>query len=196
MNRPTPVDTRYDSSPVQEFDYDDEDGITLSPTFSEVSGLTAPTCMGTIYSQTSTHPDLFDKSHGNKHSYHETMSPIARHRQQQEKLALITGHTKLSTHPYIKRLSSKLRPVPVEKNHQISSNTNTLAEVATPRARGSPSADQIQISPSRREQLISRVRASPRNLIPKSNPPITEERNVTSFKAYPSKYVGDGNRGG
>lgn len=183
INRPAPVDTRYDSSHAQEFDYDDEDGITLSPTFSEVSGLTAPTCIGTINSQTSTHPNLFDKSHGNKNPYHETMSPIARHRQQQEKLALITGHTKLSTHPYIKRLSAKLRPMPVE--NQISNN-NILADVATPRARGSPSADQIQILPSRREQLILRVRASPRNLIPKSNPPITDERNVTSFKTYPS----------
>ena len=174
INRPVPVDTRYDSSPAQEFDYDDEDGITLSPTFSEVSGLTAPTCIGTINSQTSTHPDLFDKSHGNKNSYHETMSPIARHRQQQEKLALITGHTKLSTHPYIKRLSAKLRTMPVE--NQISNNNIILEEVATPKARGRPSDDQLQISPSRREQLISRVRASPRNLIPKSNPPITEER--------------------
>lgn len=183
INRPAPVDTRYDSSLAQEFDYDDEDGITLSPTFSEVSGLTAPTCIGTINSQASTHPDHSDKSHGSKHSYHETMSPIARHRQQQEKMALITGHTRLSTHPYIKRLSAKLRPMPI--GNQISNN-NILADVATPRARGSPSADQIQILPSRREQLILRVRASPRNLIPKSNPPITEERIVTSFKTYPS----------
>ena len=178
INRPVPVDTRYDSSPAQEFDYDDEDGITLSPTFSEVSGLTAPTCIGTINSQTSTHPDLFDKCHGNKNSYHETMSPIARHRQQQEKLALITGHTKLSTHPYIKRLGAKLHTMPVE--NQISNNNIILEEVATPKARGRPSDDQLQISPSRREQLISRVRASPRNLIPKSNPPITEERSLTN----------------
>ena len=180
INRPVPVDTRYDSSPAQEFDYDDEDGITLSPTFSEVSGLTAPTCIGTINSHTSTHPDLFDKSHGNKNSYHETMSPIARHRQQQEKLALITGHTKLSTHPYIKRLGAKLHTMPVE--NQISNNNIILEEVATPKARGRPSDGQLQISPSRREQLISRVRASPRNLIPKSNPPITEERSLTTFK--------------
>lgn len=41
MSRITPIDTRYESHTPD----DDDDGITLSPTISEVSGLTLPTCL-------------------------------------------------------------------------------------------------------------------------------------------------------
>ncbi|KAL3759166.1 hypothetical protein ACHAWU_002047, partial [Discostella pseudostelligera] len=47
-NRPAHIVTQNESINTSNYDIDDDDGITLSPTFSEVSGLTLPTCLGTV----------------------------------------------------------------------------------------------------------------------------------------------------
>ena len=190
--RNVPVDTRYDSPFAPECDDDEDDGITLSPTFSEVSGLTIPTFQGHS-SQTPTQPNFFENMHRrNDAFFHETMSPIARHRQQNEKMSIPTGGAKLSTHPYIQRINAKY---PTASTEKPISNINVTDEIKTPRARGSPWAGQETPLMSRREQLVSQVRASPRNLNSKPVPSKTRSqdrlaRNVSSSKSYLSKISG------
>jgi hypothetical protein len=189
--RNVPVETRYDSPFTRECDDDEEDGITLSPTFSEVSGLTIPTFHGHS-SQTPTQPDLLENMHRrNGAFFHETMSPIARHRQQKEKISISNGGAKLSTHPYIQRISAKYPTASIEK--PINVNVADFPdEIKTPKARGSPWVGQESPLMSRREQLVSRVRASPRNLNSKPIPSKARSqdrpaRNVSSSRSYPSK---------
>jgi hypothetical protein len=186
---PAPVETRYDSPLLRERNEEEEDGITLSPTFSDVSGLTMPTCIGTFNGNSSRSPsqlDLFDNLHRNGTLFHETMSPIARHRQQKGNTAFLAGGAKISTHPYLQRLSSKFPTPSIEKPVNNVDAVVIPVEIKTPKARGSPGVG------SRREQLVSRVLASPRNLTSKSN---TLEgrrqdepaRNVIRSTSYPSK---------
>ncbi|KAL3775779.1 hypothetical protein ACHAW5_006266 [Stephanodiscus triporus] len=182
--RPAPVQTRYDSPITRECDDDEEDGITLSPTFSEVSGLTIPTCVGTFHghsTQALTGPDQLNM-HRNGTLFHETMSPIARHRQQKE-TALLTGGAKISSHPYLQRLSAKFPSISTEK---LASNVDLADfhdEIKTPKARGSPGVGQGIPPTLRREQL---VQASSWNLTSKPTPP-KATRNGNSSKSYPSK---------
>ena len=161
-NRPAPVLTRNESQNAS--NYEDDDGITLSPTFSEVSGLTLPTCLGTLNCDSSTQSTLFDNLSRNGTLFHETMSPIARHRKQQASTGLSAGGAKLSSHPYMQRLKVSASQSTFEKkpsNNTIDS-ADRLHEIKTPRARGSPNISQEHTTVSRREQIVSRVRASPR----------------------------------
>ena len=186
---PAPVETRYDSPLLRERNEEEEDGITLSPTFSDVSGLTMPTCIGTFNGNSSRSPsqlDLFDNLHRNGTLFHETMSPIARHRQQKGNTAFLAGGAKISTHPYLQRLSSKFPTPSIEKPVNDVDAAVIPVEIKTPKARGSPGVG------SRREQLVSRVLASPRNLSSKSNTlkgrrQYEPARNVTRSTSYPSK---------
>lgn len=184
-SRPAPVQTRYDSPPRGGvYDDDDEDGITLSPTFSEVSGLTLPTCLGAVNEDSAS---VFDNTSRNGTLYHETMSPIARHRQKQqfEKSSFphSNGAAKLTNHPYLQRVNSSnthqqpskcLVPAPTEdRNDNVAANVtrveNRMHELKTPRARGSPgfvnqgNSSLATNGATRRQQLVSKVRSSPRN---------------------------------
>lgn len=166
-----PIQTQCESPIASEYDDDEEDGITLSPTFSVVSGLTLPTCLGSVNGDAaplvSIQSDVFENLSPKEGSlFHERMSPIARHRhrKQQEKSALSTG-AKLSKHPYLQRVHSKqsrASSVEAPNNNNVNS-TDRLHEIATPKAKGGPVLDQANTMLSRREQLISRVRASPRH---------------------------------
>ena len=186
---PAPVETRFDSPLPRDRDEEEEDGITLSPTFSEVSCLTMPTCIGTFNGNSSQSPsqlDLFDNLHQNGTLFHETMSPIARHRQQKGNTTFLTGGAKISTHPYLQRLSSKFPTPSIEKPVNNVDVAVIPVETKTPKARGSPGVG------SRREQLVSRVLASPRNLTSKSNIPKGRRqdwpaRNANRSTSYPSK---------
>ena len=182
------IDTGYDSPNVKRNDFaeDDDDGITLSPTLSEVSGLTLPTCLGTVASGTlgsNRGSDLFDdlpsvapispaSALNRGPNFHEAMSPIARHRQQQKRAAVMSfSPNTLADRPHFNKEVNSSPQTP-------SAMMNRLHELKTPRARGSPAAagpkagiqsDSSKSKPenkgimTRREQIISKVRASPRN---------------------------------
>eukprot|EP00571_Detonula_confervacea_P016781 CAMPEP_0172298652 /NCGR_PEP_ID=MMETSP1058-20130122/1204_1 /TAXON_ID=83371 /ORGANISM="Detonula confervacea, Strain CCMP 353" /LENGTH=2322 /DNA_ID=CAMNT_0013007933 /DNA_START=216 /DNA_END=7184 /DNA_ORIENTATION=- len=220
VDRPAPVQTRYKSPIAHEYDDDEDDGITLSPTFSEVSGLTLPTCLGTVNGdaapRVSVQSDLFDNLSKNGTLFHETMSPIARHRKQQyhetmsplamhkkrqEKLDFSPG-AKITSHPYLQRVNSKQNAAPSTsiETSIINDSADRLHELKTPRARGSPGISQGNKTVSRREQIVSRVRASPRHksfpqqLANNANPNPSkarsqewQERNAMSTKPKPSK---------
>lgn len=180
------IDTGNESPNAKrnEFAEDDDDGITLSPTLSEVSGLTLPTCLGTVASGTlgsNRGSDLFDdlpsiapispaSALNRGPNFHEAMSPIARHRQQQKSAAVMSfSSNTLADRPHFNKEVSSSPQTP-------SAMSNRLHELKTPRARGSPAgpkagiqSDSSKSKPenkgtmTRREQIISKVRASPRN---------------------------------
>ncbi|KAL3798500.1 hypothetical protein ACHAWO_011059 [Cyclotella atomus] len=118
------VDTSYD-------DDDYEDGITLSPTCSEVSGLTLPTCLGSVAEDK-------PKTRPNASNIQECMSPIARHRQKQG----ANSNGNLFNHPYLKRMMSNVS-TPRASGHQQQLN------------------NPQEKRPSHREQIISRVIEKP-----------------------------------
>jgi len=174
INRPTPIHTRHDSpSPSHYEDDGDDDGITLSPTFSEVSGLTMPTCIATVNgdASVSAQSDIFDNlpslTNTNLTPNFDALSPIARHRQrnEKEKSALSAG-AKLAKHPYLQRMHSKQgRTGLVTEGATPTKNKNVDSaveqEIKTPRAKGRVGLRGQSLS--RREQIVSRVRASPRH---------------------------------
>ena len=217
--RPAPVQTRYESPIAREqYSVDEDDGITLSPTFSEVSGLTMPTCLGTVNGdagsrvtiQSDVFGDLSKPSKANGTLYHETMSPIARHRKQQE-MAVTTassGGKKIAKHPYLQRVNSTQsrgpEAPPRPSRNSLECTPERIHEMKTPRARGSPGLNNSNGSgfnassqgiennkpKSRREQIVAKVRASPRhkslasfpqhtnNLVTNSKSRSQEEQNV------------------
>ena len=148
--RPSPVQTTRYESPIansHQYDNDEEDGITLSPTFSEVSGLTLPTFDASRVSMQS--GDVFDNLSKSGSMYHETMSPIARHRRQQEKKV-----ANISKHPYLQRVNrQQASRIPnVQAAPSSDNNVDRLHELKTPKA-----------GTSRREKIVNRVRASQQN---------------------------------
>ena len=163
QNRPSTLQTGYESPNPRQFDDDDEDGITLSPTCSEVSGLTIPTCLGSVAddaSRATKESGVFSNlSVGRSSSKMADMSPIARHRQQN---AFSFGN--VSQHPYMQRVSShgssKLKEVKQTNSSEGHQNNPT------------PKAKNAQQTGSRRDQIISRVRdkaATPKRATPKSS---------------------------
>jgi hypothetical protein len=120
------VQTSYD---CDDDDYDD--GITLSPTCSEVSGLTLPTCLGSVAE------DKPKSSNENAPDHQECMSPIARHRQKQGP----NSNGTLFNHPYLKRMMSNVSTPKASGQQQASAAQSNR--------------------PSHREQIISRVIEKP-----------------------------------
>merc|ERR1719401_2372596 len=171
--RPAPIQAVCDSPNAS--DYDDADGITLSPTFSEVSGLTIPACLDAEDGSKTTlqtdgftlQSDVFDNL-SKASLFDKTISPIARHRQKKQEdksdlsSTLTTGAT-ISKHPYLKRMNTKLSQASSgessRNNHADS--TDRIHEMPTPRAKGG--LNQASKMFSRREQIVRRVRASPRH---------------------------------
>ena len=204
------IDTSYES-PIatrKEFaDDDDDDGITLSPTLSEVSGLTMPTCLGTVASGTlgsNRGSDLFDdlpsiapispaSALNRGPNFHEAMSPIARHRQQQKSAVVRSfSSNKLPDRPQFNKEVNSSPQTP-------SAMSNRLHELKTPRARGSPGGPKAAIQSdnsskpkpekgntmTRREQIVSRVRASPRSsYLPQPSP---SKRVLTKSQEWPER---------
>ena len=142
--------------------------------------------------------------------FHEAMSPIARHRRQQEKAALSSGSGNISTHPYLQRVNSRQSSLPAASveaapiNNDSNNTADRIHEMKTPRARGSPGFKQGNSNTmTRREQLVSKVRASPRNSsFPPQNPasprnkkPLSHVNKANSFqKGAASKEWQDRNR--
>ena len=148
-NQVRSVQTSFDSA-GDEDDYDD--GITLSPTCSEVSGLTLPTCLGSVAEDK-------PKVKYNTPDF-KCMSPIARHRQKQG----ANGGT-LFNHPYLKRMMSNVSTPRANGQHQEHPSNN-------PQAR----------APTHREQIISRVIEKPstprksQKASPSKKPPTPQDK--------------------
>ncbi|KAL7467966.1 hypothetical protein ACHAXS_008199 [Conticribra weissflogii] len=166
---------RYESPKAHHFDDDDEDGITLSPTCSEVSGLTTPTCLISVPDDgNDAKSKMSNKSHFSKQSdvfdnitlssmppsspYQEAMSPIARHRQQQ---STFSSRNKLSKHPYVQRVNSE------EKNSKrTDSNLAMSRSKSNPQGKIEIFSKQNNVSQtsgaqgniSRRDQIVSKIK--------------------------------------
>eukprot|EP00804_Cyclotella_cryptica_P023167 CCRYP_000379-RA/>CCRYP_000379-RA protein AED:0.01 eAED:0.01 QI:381/1/1/1/0/0/2/57/1854 len=141
-NQARTIQTTYNSTGPTQGDDDYDDGITLSPTCSEVSGLTLPTCLASLADDNSR--TMRQSSSSEVPDFQEAMSPIARHRQKNG--ANLNGN--LFNHPYLKRMIAQ-----------------NLPNCATPTARGQHqeqhSSSQVKQKPSHREQILSRVIEKP-----------------------------------
>lgn len=141
-NQARTIQTSYNSPPPCNGDDDYDDGITLSPTFSEVSGLTLPTCLASLADDSSR--AMRQSSSSELPDFQEAMSPIARHRQSNG--ANLNGN--LFNHPYLKRMIA-----------------HNLPKCPTPTARGqeqeNQSMSQVKQKPSHKEQILSRVIQKP-----------------------------------
>ena len=175
--RPEPIQTRYESPIPSEYggDEDEEDGITLSPTISEVSGLTIPTCIGSVYG------DNFENTTNNgpvhamspiaRHR-HQQESPISRHRrqQQEERNAVSTpgGNVATQQQSHLQRASPRhhhhqqqyqqgLAPstsVDTPSNHYNNTH-DRIQQMKTPKTRGSWGGGNS----ARRDKLVQQVKA-------------------------------------
>ena len=106
-SRSYPTPSSLDS-PGDSDDY--EDGITLSPTCSEVSGLTLPTCLGG-----------FEEKPKKKSNTLDCMSPIARHRQ----IKGVHSSGTLFNHPYLKRMMSPKASGQLQQQQQQSQQSSS-----------------------------------------------------------------------
>jgi len=166
--RPLPVQTACESPNASDYEDAEEDGITLSPTFSEVSGLTLPTCLDVDSGSKMSHQsDVFDNLQKTS-LFHESMSPIARHRykEQPEKPGLsstLTAGARISKHPYLQRVNTKISHASSGElpRNKHADSTDHIHEMPTPRAKGGLNQAASKRF-SRREQIVRRVRASPR----------------------------------
>jgi len=174
--RPEPIQTRYESPIPSEYggdDDDEEDGITLSPTISEVSGLTIPTCIGSVYG------DNFENTANNgpvhamspiaRHR-HQQESPISRHRrqQQEERNAASTpgGNVATQQQPYLQRASPRHHQQQYQQGLAQSTSVDTpsnhynnthdrIQQMKTPKSRGSWGG----VNSARRDKLVQQVKA-------------------------------------
>jgi len=169
--RPEPIQTRYEYGG----DDDEEDGITLSPTISEVSGLTIPTCIGSVYG------DNFENTANNgpvhamspiaRHR-HQQESPISRHRrqQQEERNAASTPGGNISTQQqsYLQRASPRHHHQQQQYQHGLAPSTSVdtpsnhynntherIQQMKTPKSRGSWGGGNS----ARRDKLVQQVKA-------------------------------------
>jgi hypothetical protein len=117
MSRVTPIDTRYESHTP---DDGDDDGITLSPTISEVSGLTLPTCLTSVVPV----PEV--------NEYERSMTPISRLRHKMHQANRFsydhtdapTPRTSMETSSHINQQGSSRRDQIVSRIRETSSNGN------------------------------------------------------------------------
>jgi len=167
--RPAPVQTACGSPNASDYEDAEDDGITLSPTFSEVSGLTLPTCLdGEDGSKTTLQSDVFDNLSKASAHFDKTISPIARHRQRKQEDILglsstSTAGTTIAKHPYLQRMNKKPTQASsgkLPRNKNVNP-ADRIHEMPTPRAKGG--LNQANKIFSRREQIVRRVRASPRH---------------------------------
>ena len=174
-NQVRSVQTSFDS-PGDEDDYDD--GITLSPTCSEVSGLTLPTCLGSVTE---------DKP---KAKYcapdFKCMSPIARHRQKQG----ANGGT-LFNHPYLRRMMSNVSTPRANGQHQEHSNNNQAAgpthrEQIISRVIEKPSTPRkpFKASPSKK-YTTSQNKEPTRKSLSYQSTPTTSSSNLNEMQSPP-----------
>jgi len=177
--RPEPIQTRYESPIPSEYggDEDEEDGITLSPTISEVSGLTIPTCIGSVYG------DNFENTANNgpvhamspiaRHR-HQQESPISRHRRQQQEernAAVVStsgGNISTQQQSYLHRASPRHHHQQQQYQHGLAPSTSVdtpsnhynntherIQQMKTPKSRGSWGGGNS----ARRDKLVQQVKA-------------------------------------